>query len=220
MNIDFTSINISCSLIDALDVLLDKKISGVSVVDENNIFLGYISIDDFLFREEMETININRKWINIFFSITKRADNYIRQHAFYVSELISRSDVYVREDADIAQMIKMMKQESISELPVVELGKIVGIVNKSDILEFLRSSLKRRTESVDDKEIYNSIRSQFFDQAWSDGISFEVKNGIVTVSGAIINSDIRKAAHVAIENIIGVKDIIDNMTILNPEMPL
>jgi len=221
MSINYQSISIESDLWEMISKIVEYKLRGISVVDSENNLMGYISIDDLLHRREMDTLSYYTNWINIFITVKKSADIYIKEHALQVSELVSRSNIGIEKSQDIRKIIEIMSREKIDELPVIENGKLIGIVSKLNILSYLLSNFQKTRHVIrSDDEIYRDIEFEFYNQKWSQGIKFDVHDGTVTLSGSVFNSDSRIAARVAVENIVGMKRIIDNLVIINLEIPL
>ena len=77
--------------------------------------------------------------------------------SYTVEEAMSYNVMSVRPQTPLMAAIKLLRRQRIGALPVVEKGKLVGIITRSDILDFILSgeSLKpapdrkvRRTESA------------------------------------------------------------------------
>jgi len=98
------------------------KVSGLAVVDENNVVVGVISIKD-----------INR---------LKKTNIPMSQP---VEKHMSSPPIVVREKARVAEAASLMLAKNIHRLPVVDSeGKLIGIVSRTDIFR----PLLNRAEDV------------------------------------------------------------------------
>src|SRR5574341_188535 len=66
-----------------------------------------------------------------------------------VEEVMSHDVMVVRPDASLTTAVNLLRRHRIGSLPVMKNGKLVGIVTRSDVLDFVLSgagitSLKRR----------------------------------------------------------------------------
>ena len=113
MTKDVMSIKPSTSVIEAIDLLLENKISGLPVVDDDNNLIGIISEKDLLhilFRENM----------NVKETIDK-----------HMSKKVSAFD----EDDKVTDICEFFLDSSFSRAPIVTNGKLVGIISRRDILK-------------------------------------------------------------------------------------
>lgn len=221
MTADYTYVKCDASIYDALQIILKNNLSGISVINKEGDYVGYVSNDDLLYRYEVASKSEERHWLNIFVSIEKSSETYIREHALYISELATRTNIVVDKFALIHDAVSLMTRENVNELPVSEDGKLVGMISKLNILNALVNALFHiKTEIITDDEIAAAIHIEFAKCKWVQGISYNVVKGTVTLSGNIFDDKIRSAARVAIENIGGLTQIIDNMVISSPELSL
>jgi len=115
------------------EILRLKRISGVPVVDDNNIVVGIISIEDIIKCLENGTLNES------------------------VNEHMTKNVVCLSEDATLQDVIKHFERYRYGRFPVVDAqGKLVGIVTKNDILAAVATRLgllylhdERRREILD-----------------------------------------------------------------------
>jgi len=56
-----------------------------------------------------------------------------------VKECMTKNVITINKDAEIIDAVKLMVENNISGLVVVENGKVVGIISESDIIEALKS---------------------------------------------------------------------------------
>lgn len=99
------------TLAEAIQVLLDRKISGMPVVDASGRLVGIISEKDML---------------NFAFSgnlaLTK------------VEEAMTREIVSFPPETDITEIALAIGQRHFRRVPILEDGKVVGIVSRRDII--------------------------------------------------------------------------------------
>lgn len=99
------------TLAEAIQVLLDRKISGMPVVDASGRLVGIISEKDML---------------NFAFSgnlaLTK------------VEEAMTREIVSFSPETDITEIALAIGQRHFRRVPILEAGNVVGIVSRRDII--------------------------------------------------------------------------------------
>ncbi|GAB4566733.1 MAG: hypothetical protein Kow0047_18350 [Anaerolineae bacterium] len=63
-------------------------------------------------------------------------DNYILQH-IAVSTCMTPNPVTITSDSPVSEAARLMRDHKISGLPVVDEGRLVGIVTETDLLNYL-----------------------------------------------------------------------------------
>ncbi|MBZ9700868.1 MULTISPECIES: BON domain-containing protein [unclassified Mesorhizobium] len=105
-----------------------------------------------------------------------------------------------------------MQAEAI--VPIVDRERVVGIITRTDLLRVLiRTMSKQGTTPPDDDLIRKAVLAELKGQTWSDGdlIDVRVSDGVVELTGAIVDERQRKAAVVAAENVAGLGQVKDSL---------
>jgi CBS domain-containing protein len=66
------------SVFDAAKLMLEKKISGLPVVDDTGNLVGIVTEGDFLRRAEIGTKRQRPRWVEFFMGPGRLADEYVR----------------------------------------------------------------------------------------------------------------------------------------------
>ena len=74
---------------------------------------------------------------SIMINHTKEIDKFAESYT--VEEVMSYNVMSVRPRTPLVAAVKLLRRQRIGALPVVEKGKLVGIVTRSDILDFILS---------------------------------------------------------------------------------
>ena len=83
--------------------------------------------------------------------IFEAIDTLGKKHELKASEIMTKKIISVKPEDDIKEAIKKMKKEGISQMPVVEEHKSIGVVSESIILEaLLKGKVKKIKEIMDD----------------------------------------------------------------------
>lgn len=212
------TVDASASIAEAARLMLDNHISGLPVVDANGALVGIVSEGDFLRRGELNTER-KRSWLSDFLtSAGTIADEYVRAHGRKVGEVMTSPVTTVSPRATLSDVVKLMERDDIKRLPVVENGKLVGIVARSDLLRALSQMLPVVEASAGDDEIQAAIEAELAKQSWSRNgfVHVHVRSGIAELSGTIFDERERMAARVAAENVAGVRSVHDRLTWIDP----
>jgi CBS domain-containing protein len=201
------------TILDAANIMLRHRVSGLPVVDHDGALVGIITEGDFLHRSEIGTER-KRNWLATFIlGPEKWAEDYVFEHGRKVSEIMTRVPVTVTEDAPLATVVELMEKNNVKRLPVIHDGKLVGIITRSNLLRTVASLVRDvPAPTENDDQIRRRILDEIERNAWCPfGLSVIVRDGIVHLSGVITESRFRKAAIVAAENVPGVLEVHDHI---------
>jgi CBS domain-containing protein len=207
------------SLGTAARLMLQKCISGVPVIDDGGNLVGIVSEGDFLRRAETGTGWRRPRWIEFFMGPGRLADEYVRLSGRKVGDVMTHEVRTVAPDAPLEEVVRLMERHNIKRVPVVDNGKVVGIVTRANLLHAVASFAEEIAPlSADDAAIRSRLLATLKDQPWapSTAIDVTVRNGVVALSGIITDERQRQALRVAAENIPGVKDVEDNIVWVEP----
>jgi CBS domain-containing protein len=209
---------------EALDVMVRSHLSGLPVIDDSGSLVGVVSEADFLRRWEIGTQGNDPSRFECFFFPGDAAEAYARSHARRVDEIMSADVVTIGQNADLAEAAALMEKKRIKRLPVVVDGKVVGIVTRADFVRLLAEFVRRPYEEppVSDFEIQERLEAELKGQAWAPlgSITIAVKDSVVTIGGVVTDERQHKAVRAAAENIYGVREVLDHISVTPPYMPI
>lgn len=204
---------------EAAQLMLAHHISGLPVVDASGALVGVVTEGDFLLRSELGTERKRSPWLQFFLSAGRAADEYVQTHGRRVEDVMTRDVIATTRGATLEDVVEMMGRRHIKRLPVVEDGKLVGIIARSDLLKALAQRLASEpTDAGGDDAVRKAIVAELGRQFWSSNglVRVEVKGGNVTLSGTIFDERERLAARVVAENAAGVKSVEDQLVCVEP----
>ena len=120
--------------------LYDNKISGVPVVDSNSNLVGIVSEGDLLHKEAnpQPPSVFGILGALIYYRGVKEYDSDLKKLiATQASEIMTSKVVTINKEASIEEAASLMVNKKIKRLPVLEDGKIIGIVTRMDIIKTL-----------------------------------------------------------------------------------
>lgn len=126
---------------DVTRALLDNKIGGLPIVDEEDKVIGVLSETDLIYKDkEIKTpafLPLLGGFI-LFESIRKFEKQLMKMSAYKVSQVMTTPAITISEEKDIKEAVEIMIEKKINRIPVVNNEQIlVGIVTRSDILRNL-----------------------------------------------------------------------------------
>ena len=120
------SVTPDASIQDAIQLMLDKRISGLPVIDSSGTLVGVVTEGDFLRRAETGTERKRSRWLEILLGPQRLADEYVREHGRKVEDVMTRDPVTVDELAPLDEVVRVMERRRIKRLPVVRGTQVVG----------------------------------------------------------------------------------------------
>jgi len=176
MTREVVSVRPGASLKQGAQLLVEHRISGLPVVDDEDHVLGVFSEADVLSKE---TAGVHAQqplaWLTGFDVEVDRS----KLDAHVVGEAMTSPALTIEADAPVSKAARLMSDRRINRLPVVAEGKLVGIVTRADLVRaFVRS----------DAEIAREIREELIVRGFGleqHSIEIEVEDGEVTLAGRL-----------------------------------
>src|SRR5690242_12177827 len=102
----------------AADLLVDRSLTGLPVVDADGHAVGVVS--------DLDLISALRHGIDL--------------NDATVSEVMDTRPVFVHPETDLDTVVDLMEQWRVRRLPVCERGRVVGVISRGDVLRALHAS--------------------------------------------------------------------------------
>ena len=213
------SIEPNSSVLQAVRLMLQNKISGLPVVNAGGTLVGIVTEGDFLRRAETTTERRRPRWLEFLVGPGRLADEYVHTHARKIADVMTPDPYTVTEDTPLEDVVQLMEKHRIKRLPVVRGGQLVGIVSRANLLHAL-ASLARTTPATaaTDETIRKLLLTELEHKVWAPVgfLNVVVQNGTVELWGTITDDRERLALIVAAQNISGVKDVRDHLVWVEP----
>ncbi len=104
---------------EALEILIEKEISGLPVVDENDEIVGILSEKDLL---------------KVFYEPEDRT----------VGSIMTREPVTIAVDAPLVEVVDCLMAYDFRRVLIHEEGKLVGLVSRADLMPAILEALVER----------------------------------------------------------------------------
>jgi CBS domain-containing protein len=208
------SVEADASVERAARLMLQNKVSGLPVVDSQGTMVGMVTEADFLRRSE---IRRRPRWLEFLIGPGRLAAEYVHAAARKVSEIMTPDPYTVTPETSLEQIVDVMERRRIKRLPVVEDGKLIGIVSRANLMHALASMAREvKVPTEADDIIRDRILAELAKQTWAPHINVVVRDGAVDLSGVLTDERERQAFVVAAENVPGVKIVHDHMAWIEP----
>jgi CBS domain-containing protein len=205
---------------EVASTLLANRISAVPVIDEQGELLGIVSEGDLMRRAEAGTERRRSWWLEQLTGKQVLAAEYVTSHSHKVTDVMTRSVITATPETPLGEIATLLEKNRIKRVPIVQNGKVVGIVSRANLLQALASMSAKdaTTTRADDSEIRDKVLSRLNAELWRPSLlNVTVHGGNVDLWGFVTSNDEKKAARIAVEGIVGVKSINDHLTIPPPE---
>jgi CBS domain-containing protein len=209
------SVEPDATVLQAIRIMLQRRVSGLPVIDENGRLLGIVTEGDFLRRAETGTVVRRARWLELLVGPSKLAQEYVRSHARKVHEVMTPDPVTVAEDTHLEDIVRMMEKHQIKRVPVVRGQEVKGIVSRANLLQALAIVAREaKPAEQSDEAIRAQLMAELGKHLWAPVglINPVVRNGVVELWGTITHDRARQALVVAAENVPGVKAVRDHLT--------
>jgi len=140
MSEELISVTPATPVVEAARILLEKRINGLPVLDETGRLVGIICQSDLVAQQKRFPIpsvfNLLDGLIPI--SSPKLLEKEMQKiAASRVAEAMSPNPTTVNPETSLEEIATLMVSKGFHTLPVVERGKLVGIIGKEDVLRTL-----------------------------------------------------------------------------------
>ena len=140
MTKEVVTIGPKTTVMEAARLLREHRVSGLPVVDENRRVLGMVTERDVLLKRIAPT---EPGMMNLFLSLfdeteaKKYADDVRKMFAATAEEIMTKPVISVEAGEDALKVGQVMLDHRIKRVPVTELGKLVGIISRHDLLQLV-----------------------------------------------------------------------------------
>jgi len=202
--------------VEALARLLGhRNISSVPVTDAEGRVLGVVTEADLL-RRVAAVEDRPLSWLRrLLGDPVRQAEAYTRTHGRTAGDIMTRDVVTVGPDATAEHCAHLMEERRVKRLPVVQDGRLLGVVSRADLLYSAMEAPDRIDTGAEDRDrcIRRALDREMKEQPWADTIfTFaDVRNGVVTLHGFCKSEAVRRALRVMAERIEGVARVEDRM---------
>lgn len=214
------SVTPNTTLSEAIDTMVRSHVSGLPVIADDGRLVGILTEGDLLRRAELGTQEPRANWFTAFFKAGHLAQTYAQSHGRRVDEIMTPDVVAIAPNARLEEAVRLMKQHDIKRLPVINDGRVVGLLSRADLVrtlaEFLRTPYEEPPAS--DDSIRAAIEAELKAQPWAPvaTVRVKVRDGQVELCGAITDESLRNAIRIIAENAPGVRSVLDNINWIEP----
>jgi CBS domain-containing protein len=191
---------------EVAQLLIERRISGLPVIDDNGALLGVVSEGDFLMKEQGAQAIRHRPLARIFGESRESRARLAKFEAVTAGEAMTAPAVTIASGRHIAEAAAVMTTRGVNRLPVVDEGRLVGIVTRADLVRaYVRS----------DDELAATIRDEVLLRIlWLDPAQFTVlvKDGVASIAGRVERRSTAEMIERAMSMVPGIVDVQPDLT--------
>ena len=141
MTKNVTTVGAATTIEELALILMEHKISGVPVVDDNENLIGIVTENDLISRDKRLHIPTVMRLFDAFIvleSQSKVEKEIKRMTAITVNDIYIKEAITVTEGTPVQDIATIMSEKKVHLIPVVEgknEKKIIGIIGKIDLIK-------------------------------------------------------------------------------------
>ncbi len=140
MTRELITVSPGTEIVHATKLLLENRINGVPVTDETGKLVGILCQSDLIAQQKKLPTPSFFRLLNGLIPITsmKQIEKQVQKiAATTVAQAMTPNPVTVQPDTGIEEVAALMVDKNFHTIPVMDEGKLVGILGKEDILRTL-----------------------------------------------------------------------------------
>ncbi|SKA38799.1 BON domain-containing protein [Enhydrobacter aerosaccus] len=220
------SVPATATIYEAAELLVNTRVSGMPVMDEDGTMVGIVSEGDLIGHIEAET-EAEPGLMHEIADDAAAAAAYVRTHSRRVTDVMTRNVVTCQQDTPVEEIAALMLQHKVKRIVVMDDDNVVGMVSRINLVQALitrsNTSPQQKTpvapppRPLSDAELRRHVEEAVKAHRWSTArTEVTVNGGIVHLWGVVADEAVQRAYRVAAESVPGVKDVMDHTHVVRP----
>jgi CBS domain-containing protein len=197
MTKDVVTVTADAPLKQAAAVMLEREISGMPVVDEEEV-VGVLSATDVLFKEHTRPEREGLvDWVVHYGEDPPAA----KLDARVVRDAMTTPPITIRSTRSVATAATLLLDLGVDRLPVVDGDELVGIVTRSDLLRAFSRTDEEIADEIWTEAIPRAIRTE------RDELVVAVTAGEVLIEGPVASEELVERIRAEVQQVPGVVSV-------------
>jgi CBS domain-containing protein len=211
MTTDVVTVGPDSDVSSIAQTFLDNRISAAPVVDQDGVVVGIVSEGDLMRRARPAARR--SWWLSLVADPTRE---FVRDRGTRARDIMTTTVVSVTEEASLSDVAHILESNNIKRVPVIEEGKLAGVVSRADILRCLAAVGGREDRPMlEDQEIREKIVQLIRQEteAFMGTVKVIVSKGEAHLWGIVDRKADADAVRVAAESVVGVNNVHDHLSV-------
>jgi len=205
------------SVHEVAEILLERRISGVPVLNAAGELVGIVSEGDLMRRADAGTGHRRSWWLRLLMGREGLAQEFVREHARKVADIMTHDVITASPETPVSDLAELLERNAIKRVPIVDGRKVVGIVSRANLLQALAALRKQISveRPVGDAALRDLVLARFNAEPWmrTSLINVTAHDGTVDLWGVVDTETEKKAIRVAAEVTPGVRSVNDSIIV-------
>lgn len=211
MSTDVISVGTDSSVVEIASQLRKHGISAVPVVDTAGKLVGLVSEGDLMRRLKGSAETKGSWWLGVFSAPPDSIAEFVKTQGRTASDVMTRNVITIDPDTPIPDIARLLERNRIKRVPVVDSGRLIGIVSRANLLQALAATTASSpiTPNLNDRALRGKVMKAL---AKVNGLHVALMNvtvhdGNVHLWGDVETDEDQRAARIAAENVDGVASV-------------
>jgi CBS domain-containing protein len=152
---------------DVARLFLERRISAVPVVDDQEKLVGIVSEGDLVHRSEISTQRRRPWWLVLMAGDEGSAAEYIKAHAKRVADIMTKKVIIAAPDTPLHEIAETLEKYGVKRLPIVRAGELVGIVSRANLVQAIATSGSKLDVPLSDTTIREKLLTHLNRKSWA-----------------------------------------------------
>jgi CBS-domain-containing membrane protein len=217
------SVPSNATVLQAAEMLVNTRVSAMPVVDETGAMIGIVSLVDLIGSTTSSARRANLGSLRQLVDDEKSAAAYNVAMTRSVRDVMTKDVVSVSDTDTLLDVAELMQARVVKRVPVIRDGAVVGIISRVDLLKALISfaashSAERPSSTATDYTDGRLRDAVVTALGATPGLSIRradvvVRDGVAHLWGVVSNDLTRRTCDSIVQNVPGVKRVMDHMHI-------
>lgn len=198
---------------EVIALLVEHDVSGLPVIDPLGRLIGVVTEADLVSKEAYA--GRRRRLLGVLSDLLSGDHRWTHKaEGLTAGEVMTRQPFVAGADEEVGRLARRMLERGVKRLPVVEAGRLVGIVSRKDLL---------RVFDRPDEAIAADIRARLASPLYTpedQAVTFSVDQGVVTLEGSVRYEGDRAVVDGMVRAVPGVVAVESSLAYLEPNPSL
>ncbi|NLS08238.1 CBS domain-containing protein [Rhizobium sp. P32RR-XVIII] len=211
MTLTVVTLEADHSIRRAIEIMVAHRIGALPVISRDDTLIGIVTEGDLLRRIGSAKSNTGLKTGD---DRTMALREYIKTRSWCVKDVMTRELITAKPETPVGHIADLMLANSIKHVPILDRGRIAGIVSRSNLLQALLSPPADCTASGDEA-LHLAVCTRLLSELnlQPERVHVVVSNCKVTLTGDVDSELERVAARVAAESVRGISGVVNELVV-------